>query len=213
MLVQMVGSFGRRYSPTLQRKLEPVHKRTGKGVAYLVEQMCRAYLAPHETPYEGRNNLGAVTVNIPRCAIRAKQKSEQAQMVRLPNKLKTQEDFFWEELDKSVMLAKEALNVRIETCKKIQAKVAPILYLEGAFGLRADSPDEYVFDRFFSNNRSSISLGYIGLYDTCIALFGKGHHESVEAHEFALQVVRRLDEYTTQWKKEENIGYTVYGTP
>ena len=158
---------------------------------------CRSFLPTHSDGYLGRMNLGVVTVNVPRCAIKANGD--------MPT--------FWKELDKAIAVAKEALDVRIGTCRKIKAKVAPILYLEGGYGLKADSPEELVFDRFFANNRASISLGYIGLYDTCIAMLGKGHHEDVEAHEFAVDIVKYMANVCAEWKEKENLAYSLYGSP
>ncbi len=159
--------------------------------------MCRSFLAPYKNEgYLGRNNIGVVTVNLVRCALAASGTDE-----------------FWDNLDKAVSLAKEGIDCRIDDVRKIKAKSAPILYMHGAFGLRTTDPEELVFDRFFSNCRASVSLGYIGLHEVCLALFGKGQHESPESKEFAVSIVAKLKSYVDEWKATENLGYSLYSLP
>ncbi|QCQ65616.1 NrdD-like anaerobic ribonucleotide reductase large subunit [Salmonella phage Sepoy] len=114
---------------------------------YKVSMGCRSFLAAAEDgETSGRNNLGVVSVNLPRIAIEAEGNI----------------DLFFDLLELRVDTALKALEWRVDRLKYIQAKAAPILYMSGAFGLRL-GPDEYVFDHFYK--RASVSLGY-SLYAT-----------------------------------------------
>ena len=110
----------------------------------------------HEV-HDGRNNLGVVSLNLPRIALEAQGNEEK----------------FYRTLDERLALAKKALLTRIARLENTKARVAPILYMEGACGVRLKA-DDNVAD-IFKNGRASISLGYIGIHETINALYKKGH--------------------------------------
>ena len=113
---------------------------------------CRSFLGVYEEDgqqiHDGRNNLGVISLNLPRIAIEAK--GDEAR--------------FWEILDKRLNLCKKALMTRIARLDGVKARVAPILYMEGACGVRLKEDDNV--SEIFKNGRASISLGYIGLHET-----------------------------------------------
>lgn len=161
---------------------------------------CRSFLHEWSDPvtgepvYDGRNNLGVVSINLPRLALKAK----------------TEVDFF-KRLDKMVIIAGEALMTRIQRLENVQAKVAPILYTEGACGIRL-KPDDYVID-IFKDRRASISLGYIGLHETINALGGSELFDSVDSKELSFKIINRMKAFCDQWSEETGFAFSLYATP
>lgn len=147
--------------------------------------------------HEGRNNLGVISLNLPRIALEAK----------------GDEAAFWKLLDERLELSKKALMTRIARLEGIKARVAPILYMEGACGVRLKA-DDNIAD-IFKNGRASISLGYIGIHETMNALFGNQTHvfddETLRAK--AVAIVARLQQATDSWKEETGYGFSLYSTP
>ncbi|WP_028449986.1 anaerobic ribonucleoside-triphosphate reductase [Chitinibacter tainanensis] len=144
---------------------------------------------------DGRNNLGVVSLNLPRIALEA-----QGSQTR-----------FFEILHSRLQLCYQALNIRIQRLSGVKANVAPILYTEGAFGVRLKPQDDIM--SLFRNGRASISLGYIGLHEVGVLLFGAHPAECAEAQAFLRHVVRVMADTTTRWKKETGIGFSLYSTP
>ncbi|BDR53597.1 anaerobic ribonucleoside triphosphate reductase [Bombiscardovia nodaiensis] len=165
---------------------------------------CRSFLQGWINPEtgedeeEGRMNLGVVTVNIPRIALESR----------------GDKDRFWKLFDQRMEVAHHALQFRIMRCKQATPINAPTLYQFGAFGRL--KPTDSV-DTLFRNSRSTISLGYIGLYEATSVFFGKGwmkdHSWDPEGKEFALSIVRRMSQLCKQWEKAERYHYSVYSTP
>ncbi|MEC5385465.1 anaerobic ribonucleoside-triphosphate reductase [Uliginosibacterium sp. H3] len=144
----------------------------------------------------GRNNLGVVSVNLPRIAIEAAR----------------DETRFFTILDERLQLARKALMSRIERLAGVKANIAPILYTEGAFGMRL-KPDDEILD-LFRNGRASISLGYIGLHEIGLLMSGGEHPFDSEAvQHFLRKVVAHLAQTTRQWKEESGWGFSLYSTP
>ncbi|PKF76953.1 anaerobic ribonucleoside-triphosphate reductase [Vibrio sp. vnigr-6D03] len=162
---------------------------------------CRSFLNTYEENgeliHEGRNNLGVVSLNLPRIAIQAKG-SEKA---------------FYKLLDEKLALARRALETRISRLETVKARVAPILYMEGACGVRL-SPDESVAS-IFKNGRASISLGYIGIHETMVALFGESDHmyDSDTLRSKGLSIVEYMKAQVQTWTDETGYGFSLYGTP
>ncbi|MDQ7988875.1 MAG: anaerobic ribonucleoside-triphosphate reductase [Candidatus Dactylopiibacterium sp.] len=145
---------------------------------------------------DGRNNLGVVSINLPRIAIEAAQ----------------DEARFFEILDERLVIARKALMTRIERLEGVKANIAPILYTEGAFGVRL-KPDEDILT-LFRDGRASISLGYIGLHEVALLMSGGEHpfeNEALQA--FLRRVVARLADTTRRWKQESGWGFSLYSTP
>ena len=143
----------------------------------------------------GRNNLGVVSLNLPRIAIEAKQ----------------DRDCFFRILDARLEMAYKALLVRIDRLKGIKANIAPILYTEGAFGVRLKPDDEIL--SLLGNGRASISLGYIGLHEVALLMFGEHPYDNQEAQAFLHEVVAYLAQATKRWKEESGWGFSLYSTP
>ncbi|MCM3041735.1 anaerobic ribonucleoside-triphosphate reductase [Paenibacillus motobuensis] len=160
---------------------------------------CRSFLGEYEENgellHDGRFNMGVVTANLPRIAIRA-QGSEQK---------------FYRLLDELLEACKEGLLYRIERLKGVKAKVAPILYMEGAAGSRLQAED--TIDHLLENGRASISLGYIGIHETMMALYGRSIFEDEVLRAKGLQIVKYLSRKTAEWKEETGYGFSLYSTP
>ncbi len=97
--------------------------------------------------------------------------------------------------------------------ENVKARVAPILYMEGACGVRLKADDNVA--EIFKNGRASISLGYIGVHETINALFGNQTHvfDNEQLREKAVAIVARLKAATDQWKEETGYGFSLYSTP
>lgn len=162
---------------------------------------CRSFLPYFEKDgheeLDGRNNLGVVSLNLPRTAIEAK----------------GDEKRFWQLLDERLELAKKALLTRIARLEGVKARVAPILYMEGACGVRLKA-DDNVAD-IFKDGRASISLGYIGIHEMINALYGTQKHlyDDEALREKAVEVVRYLAQTANRWKQETGYGFSLYSTP
>ncbi|GEA50363.1 anaerobic ribonucleoside triphosphate reductase [Vibrio inusitatus NBRC 102082] len=162
---------------------------------------CRSFLNVYEENgemiHEGRNNLGVVSLNLPRIALQAGGSEER----------------FYELLDEKLVTARRALETRITRLENVKARVAPILYMEGACGVRLNADDSVA--EIFKNGRASISLGYIGIHETINALFGTEEHVFDESRlrEKALDIVAYLKENVERWTEETGYGFSLYGTP
>lgn len=162
---------------------------------------CRSFLNPYEENgeliHEGRNNLGVVSLNLPRIALQAKGDINK----------------FYALLDDKLKLARRALDTRINRLENVKARVAPILYMEGACGVRLKANDSIA--DIFKHGRASISLGYIGVHETIMALFGQQKHvyDDVQLREEAVKIIQHLRNAVEQWKKEYGYAFSLYGTP
>lgn len=160
---------------------------------------CRSFLGEYEENgellHDGRFNMGVVTANLPRIAIRAQGSEEK----------------FYRLLDELLEACKEGLLYRIERLKGVKAKVAPILYMEGAAGSRLQAED--TIDHLLENGRASISLGYIGIHETMMALYGKSIFDDEVLRAKGLQIVEYLSRKTAEWKEETGYGFSLYSTP
>jgi ribonucleoside-triphosphate reductase len=162
---------------------------------------CRSFLGTYEENseqiHDGRNNLGVVSINLPRIALESDGNEQR----------------FYQLLDIRLKLAKKALDTRIERLSEVKASVAPILYMEGACGVRLKA-DDCVAD-IFKHGRASISLGYIGLHEAMNALYGAEQHlfDDKEKQHKALAIIRYLKAATERWTAETGYGFSLYSTP
>ncbi len=162
---------------------------------------CRSFLGVYEEDgqqiHEGRNNLGVISLNLPRIVLETK----------------GNEADFWQLLDQRLLLAKKALMTRISRLENTKARVAPILYMEGACGVRLKA-DDNIAD-IFKHGRASISLGYIGLHETINALYGNHIHlfDDQQRQQKAISIVKHLRKAVDQWKLETGYGFSLYSTP
>lgn len=161
---------------------------------------CRSFLGKYEENgqeiHDGRNNLGVVSLNLPRIALEAKRDEKR----------------FFEILEQRLALAKKALMTRIARLENTKARVAPILYMEGACGVRLKADDNVA--QIFKNGRASVSLGYIGIHETINALYNNGHiFDDETLREKGIKIVERLSSATKEWAKETGYAFSLYSTP
>ena len=143
--------------------------------------------------YYGRFNQGVVTVNLVDIGLSAN---------RDMNK-------FWKIFDERMDLCHRALRCRHERLKGTLSDAAPILWQYGALArLKKGEP----IDRLLYDGYSTISLGYAGLWECVYSLNGKKLTEE-DGKQLGLEIMHKLNEYCTKWKEEENIDYSIYGTP
>ena len=160
---------------------------------------CRSFLTPYVDPktnkpkYYGRFNQGVVTINLVDVAC-----SSQGDMKE-----------FWRIMDERLALCKEALMCRHNRLKGTVSDVAPILWQYGAL---ARLKKGETIDQLLYGGYSTISLGYAGLCECVKYMTGKSHTDP-DATPFALEVMQHLNDACAKWKAEENIDFSLYGTP
>ena len=172
---------------------------------------CRSFLTPDRTmevgniahalnykegvgKYYGRFNQGVVTLNLPDVALSSKKDM----------------DKFWKILDERLELCHKALQIRHKRLGNVTSDVAPILWQDGA--LARLKPGESIHE-LLHHGYSTISLGYAGLYECVKYMTDHSHTDNGEGKEFGLAVMQRLNDACKKWKAEEDIDYSVYGTP
>ena len=143
--------------------------------------------------FYGRFNQGVVTVNLVDIACSSEKDL----------------DKFWKIFDERMKLCKKALMYRHNRLKGTLSDVAPILWQYGALA-RLKKGEK--IDKLLYNGYSTISLGYAGLCECVRYMTGKSH-TSPDATPFALEIMEKLNDYCSQWKREENIDFSLYGTP
>ncbi|MEW6875413.1 anaerobic ribonucleoside-triphosphate reductase [Trueperella pyogenes] len=169
---------------------------------YKAPMGCRSFLPKWVDPQTGeavnagRNNLGVVTLNIPRIAIEARGSKER----------------FWELFDERMQIVKDALVFRINRCEDATPANAPILYRYGAFGKRAEEGETDV-KKFFRAQRATVSIGYIGLYEAATLFYGPDWEHDAEAKDFTLEILRAMNRYAETWREEYPYWFSIYATP
>lgn len=159
---------------------------------------CRSFLSPWKDEngnykWEGRFNQGVVSLNLPQIGILAKGNEEK----------------FWSMLDERLDLCYEALMCRHNALLGVTSDVSPVHWQYGAIA-RLKKGEK--IDPLLKDGYSTISLGYIGLYEVTKLMTGKSHTEP-EGEEFALHVMNRLRKACDTWKEETGLGFGLYGTP
>ena len=159
---------------------------------------CRSFLAPWkdengEYKFEGRFNQGVVTINLPQIGILTQ----------------GDEPAFWALLEERLQLCFEALMCRHNALKGVSSDVSPVHWQYGAI---ARLPKGASIDKYLYGGYSTISLGYIGLYELTMLIKGVSH-TTPEGMDFAMRVMQHLRATCDRWKKETNIGFALYGTP
>ena len=172
---------------------------------------CRSFLTPDRTmhlgniakakdyvegkgKYYGRFNQGVVTINLPDVALSSKGDMDE----------------FWKIFDERLELCHRALQIRHKRLSNATSDVAPILWQHGALA-RLEKGES--IHELLHHGYSTISLGYAGLYECVKYMTGHSHTDNGEGKEFGLKVMQHLNDATAKWKKEEDIDYSVYGTP
>ena len=144
--------------------------------------------------YYGRFNQGVVTINLPDVALSSKQDM----------------DKFWKIFDERLELCHRALQLRHKRLSNVTSDVAPILWQNGALA-RLEKGES--IHELLHHGYSTISLGYAGLYECVKYMTGKSHTDNGEGKEFGLEIMEHLNEACKKWKADEDIDYSVYGTP
>ena len=143
----------------------------------------------------GRWNNGVITINLPYVALESKKNNID----------------FYENLDKWLEVCRKGMQERVKSCRKIKAKNSPILWMYGALA-RMDA-DQTVGDLMDAHpTRPTVSLGYVGLYETVEALIGESN-TTENGRKLSKEIMKYLNDKLAQWKKEDNIMYAIYGTP
>ena len=172
---------------------------------------CRSFLTPDRTmslgniakaknyvpgkgKYYGRFNQGVVTINLPDVALSSKKDM----------------DKFWEIFGERLELCHKALQLRHNRLSNVTSDVAPILWQHGALA-RLEKGES--IHELLRHGYSTISLGYAGLYECVKYMTGHSHTDNGEGKEFGLKVMNYLNDAAKKWKAEEDIDYSVYGTP
>ena len=159
---------------------------------------CRSFLSPWKDEegnykFDGRFNMGVVSVNLAQIGILAGR----------------DEDAYFELLNKRLELVKKALLIRYERLKEVTSDVSPIHWQDGAIARL--EPGEKIAD-YLEGGYSTLSLGYIGLYEATKCVIGTSH-TTKEGHAFAMRVMHALRDAVDSWKAESGLGFALYGTP
>ena len=171
--------------------------KNGEGHCYTC-MGCRSFLTPYvdengKPKYYGRFNQGVVTVNLVDIGLSAQGDT----------------DKFWKIFDERMQLCHRALQARHERLTGTVSDAAPILWQYGAL-LRLKKGE--TIDKYLHGGYSTLSLGYAGLWECVYSMIGKKLTEP-EGEQFGLEIMKKLNEYTAKWKADENIDYSLYGTP
>ena len=160
---------------------------------------CRSFLAPWKDEqgnykFYGRFNQGVVTINLPDVAF-----SSEGNM-----------DKFWNVLEDRCELCHRALMLRHKRLLGTSSDVAPILWQDGALArLNQHEP----IDKLLFGGYSSISLGYAGLYECVKYMTKQSHSNNDKGYSFGIEIMQYLNNKCEQWKKQDNLGYSLYGSP
>ena len=181
-----------------KKMLELKVDKNGEGHCYTC-MGCRSFLTPYVDPetgkpkYYGRFNQGVVTINLVDVALSSGGNFEK----------------FWKIFDERLALCHKALQARHQRLMGTPSDAAPILWQYGALARlkKGEKIDKLLFDGY-----STISLGYAGLYECVKYMTGKSHTDA-GAKPFALSVMQHMNDKCTEWKKAENMDYSLYGTP
>lgn len=180
-----------------KKMLEYKVDKNGEGHCY-PPMGCRSFLTPFidkegKPKYYGRFNCGVVTINLVDVALSANKDFKK----------------FWEIMDERLELCHRALQCRHQHLRGTISDVSPIHWQYGAI---ARLQKGETIDKLLYGGYCTISLGYAGLYECVLAMTGKSHTDK-DAKPFALAVMQKLNDKCKEWKEEENIDYSVYGTP
>ena len=155
---------------------------------------CRSFLTPDPInhKYYGRFNQGVVTINLADIAF------------------SSYKDFneFWKIFDERLELCHKALQIRHEKLSHANADVAPILWRDGALARLRQGESIH---KLLHDNYSTLSLGYAALYECVKYMTGESHMQG--GKDFGLAVMQKLNDKCSEWRENENISYSVYGTP
>lgn len=178
---------------------------------------CRSFLSPWfdkdgKAKFYGRFNQGVCTINLPYVALLARDHAINSTGTRFEDPETTKATairFFWDELDHYAELCHKALQARHARLLNTPVETSPLHWMYGAI---ARLPKGSTINDLLVGGYSSISLGYAGLYECVQALIGESH-TTERGRKIAIEILRKLNDYCEKWKKEEDLGYSIYGTP
>lgn len=175
---------------------------------------CRSFLTPYidengNPKYYGRFNQGVVTINLPDVGLSTIKEMERITYVDDEQYQKRKEEIFWRIFDERLELCHRALRLRHERLLGTLSDASPIHWQYG--GLARLKKGETI-DKLLYGGYSTLSLGYAGLSECVKAMTGKSH-TNPEAEPFALQIMQHMNDKCEEWKKAEDIAYSLYGTP
>ena len=191
------------------------YKKDAKGNGNCYPPMgCRSFLTPYLTEdgqpkYYGRFNQGVVTINLVDVALSAIKEAKEKYDVETLIAHDPELDIFWKIFDERLELCHRALQIRHQRLEGTLSDVSPIHWQYGALA-RLDKGEP--IDKLLHGGYSTISLGYAGLYECVKAMTGKSHTDE-ESKPFALSIMKHMNDKTAAWKAEENVAYSLYGTP
>lgn len=160
---------------------------------------CRSFLSTFrnnngEVITHGRFNQGVCSINLPRLAIQSQGNEKE----------------FYRLLDEALELTRELLMIRHNMLKTVKAKQCPILYTEGAVARL--NPEDSI-EPLLLNGYSSISIGYVGLHNAMIALYGESYYENKGLMNKAKAILQYIRDYCDEQKNKTTIGFSIYATP
>lgn len=160
---------------------------------------CRSFLSPWKDEngnykFEGRFNQGVVSINLPQIGILADGDEEK----------------FWQLFDERLDLCREALMCRHHALLGVTSDISPVHWQYGAIARLAKGEK---IDKYLKDGYSTLSLGYIGLYELTKLMKGVSHTDEDEGTPFATAVMQHMKDKCAEWKKETGLGFALYGTP
>jgi ribonucleoside-triphosphate reductase len=162
---------------------------------------CRSFLPQWTDPMsgesvnEGRANLGVVTLNLPRISLESE----------------GMKDVFWETFHQKMELMHDALAFRLKRLEDVVSENGPILYKSGAFGKTLGAGENVM--SLFKGRRCTLSMGYIGLYETAAAFYGPEWETNPEAKAFTLEILEEMKKYQLEWTERHDVFFSIYATP
>lgn len=166
---------------------------------FKVPMGCRSFLSYYEENKKninaGRNNLGVTTLNIPRIALESEGDIE----------------IFFKILERKLDIIRDANLYRIKRISEANPENAPILYQNGALLKKLKKEDDIM--QLFLNEKATISVGYIGLYEAATVFFGPNWEKNKEAKDFTLDILKNMKTRADNWSKKYGIRFSIYATP
>lgn len=162
--------------------------------------MCRSFLGSYKDKNDdfktrGRFNIGVISINLVRLAIKSKGNEEK----------------FFTYLTEELKNCKELLMIRYNILKKVKAKQSPILYMSGAIA-RLNAED--TIESLLQNGYASASIGYVGLHNCLVSLYGEGlENQNQDIVNKGVKIMKYIRDFCDKEKKETGIGFSMYGTP
>ena len=198
------GAYGKNFNYNKPSKFEAIPKDdydkiviNFRGNSGWVKSISEDKIVILKPKVYGRFNMGVVTINLPHAALTAKKEGRD----------------FYEVLDERLDICHEALLERWKSICQIKAKNSPLLWQYGALARLDENANIGEFVRSQQDvAQTSISLGYVGLFETCMALIGKSNTTD-EGRKLSKEILKYLNDKCNEWKALDNLGYSIYGTP